>query len=97
MTQDMALKTYVGIEARMKNKMRSPYILLSSLRKIMKSPLFMQYERNKYALVHETNRGIFDKSSHLKSGCILEHGHKPLILEEKPQEQFYCYPRLEDN
>ena len=57
----------------------------------------MQYERNKYALVHETYRGIFDKSSHLKSGCILEHGHKPLTLEEKSQELFYFYPRLEHN
>ena len=57
----------------------------------------MQYERNKYALVHETYRGIFDKSSHLKSSWILEHGHEPLILEEKLQELFYCYPQLKDN
>ena len=57
----------------------------------------MQYERNKYALVHETYRDIFDKSSHLKSGCILEDNHKPLILEEKSQELFYCYRQLEDN
>jgi hypothetical protein len=49
------------------------------------------------ALVHETYRGIFDKSSHLKSGCILEHGHKPLIMEEKSHELFNSYPRLEDN
>ena len=97
MTQEMALRTYVGIEARMKNEMRSPYILLNSLRKIVKSPSFMQYERNKYALVHETYRGIFDKSFHLKSGCNLEHSHKPFIMEEKSQEPFYCYPRLEDN
>ena len=83
MTQEMALRTYIGIEARMKNEMHSPYILLNSLKKIMKSPSFMQYEKNKYVLVHETYRGIFDKLSHLKSGCILEDGHKPLILEEK--------------
>ena len=56
----------------------------------------MQYERKKYALVHETYRGIFDKSSHLKSGFILEHSHKPLILEEKLHELFNCYCRLED-
>ena len=74
----MALRTYVEIEARMKNKMRSPYILLNSLKKIIKSPSFMQYEKKKYALVHETYRGIFDKSTHLKSHCILEDGHKPL-------------------
>ena len=53
-TEEMALRTYVGIEARMKNEMRSPYISLNSLRKIVKSPSFMQYEKNKYALVHET-------------------------------------------
>jgi hypothetical protein len=35
--------------------------------------------------VHKTYRGILDKSSHLKSGCILDHGHKPFILEEKSQ------------
>ena len=93
----MALRTYVGIEVRMKNEMHSPYILLNSLRKIMKSPSFMQYEGYKYALVHETYRGIFDKSSHLKLGCILKNDHKPLNLEEKSQELFYCYPRLEDN
>ena len=97
MTQEMALRTYIGIEARMKNKMRSPYISLNSLRKIMKSPSFMQYERNKYALVYETYRGILDKSSHLKSGCIFEDNHKPLILEEKSQELFFCYPQLKDN
>ena len=93
----MALKIYVRIEVKMKNKMRSPYILLNSLKKIMKSPSFMQYERNKYALVHETYRGIFDRSSHLKLDWILEDGYKPLILEGKSQELFYCYPRLEDN
>jgi hypothetical protein len=32
---------------RMKNEMRSPYISLNSLRKISKSPSFIQYERNK--------------------------------------------------
>ena len=90
MTQEMALRTYVGIEARMKNKMHSPYILLNSLKKILKSPSSMQYNRNKYALVHETYRDIFDMSSHLKSGCVLKHGHKPLILEEKSQELFCC-------
>jgi hypothetical protein len=46
-TQEMALRTYVGIEAIMKNEMRSPYISLNSLRKISKSPSFIQYERNK--------------------------------------------------
>ena len=97
MTQEMALRTYVEIEARMKNKMHSPYISLNSLGKIMKSSSFMQYERNKYALVHETYRDIFDMSSHLKSSCILEHGHKPLILEEKLQELLYYYSQLEDN
>ena len=97
MTQEMALRTYVEIEARMKNEMCSPYISLNSLRKIMKSPSFMQYERNEYVLVHETYRDISDMSFHLKSGCISEHGHKPLTLEEKSQELFYCYPRLEDN
>ena len=81
----------------MKNKMCSPYILLNSLRKITKSPSFIQYERNKYALMHETYRDIFDMSSHLKSGFILEYGHKPLILEKKSQELFYCYSRLKDN
>jgi predicted solute-binding protein len=58
----------------------------------MKVTLIIEYEINKYALVHETYRGILDKSFHLKSGCILGHGHKPLILEEKSQE-----PQLEDN
>ena len=83
MTLEMALRTYIGTETRTKNEIRSPYISLNSLRIIVKSPTIMQYDRNKYALVHETYRGIFDKSTHLKSGCILEHGHKPLILEEK--------------
>jgi hypothetical protein len=43
----MALRTYVGIEAIMKNEMSSPYISLNLLRKILKSPSFIQYERNK--------------------------------------------------
>ena len=43
----------------------------------------MQYKRNKYEIVHKTYRSKFDKSYHLKLGCILDHGHKPLIQEEK--------------
>jgi hypothetical protein len=38
-TQEMALRTYVGIEAIMKNEMRRQYISLNSLRKIMKVTL----------------------------------------------------------
>jgi hypothetical protein len=43
----MALRTYIGIEAIMKNEMRSPYISLNSVWRILKSPSFTQYERNK--------------------------------------------------
>ena len=63
----------------------------------MKSPSFVEYERNKYALVHKIYRIIIDKSSHLKSGCTFKDSHKPFILEEKSQELFNCYPQLEDN
>jgi hypothetical protein len=35
----MALRTYVGIEAIIKNEMRSQYISLNSLKKIMKATL----------------------------------------------------------
>jgi hypothetical protein len=38
-TQEMALRTYVGIEAIMKNEMRRQYISLNSLKKIMKVTL----------------------------------------------------------
>jgi hypothetical protein len=38
-THEMALRTYVGIEAIMKNEMRNQYISLNSLRKIMKATL----------------------------------------------------------
>jgi hypothetical protein len=38
-TQEMALRTYVRIEAIMKNEMSRQYISLNSLRKIMKVTL----------------------------------------------------------